>query len=196
MGVPNLANYFHAAQLSMLTKYHVLTETPLWIDIEREDSPTISVYNKLWVLPCNRGHIHNLITTLSLRLWGCLKITRNLLSPRLPLQSIKHNPTFLLALTSPSSFQEWTQRNKIKKLITLTSLPPSEFFAIYRWNTFSKRKHIFLYQTQPLQHLREHATLTHMLNPQFSGYTQHCPSLNPTYRIIIWIKGQLMWSMR
>lgn len=95
MAVLNLMIYFHVARLSMFTKYHVITETPIWVKIEVDDSPKTPFSNLLLTHSWNRGHIRNLKTSLSLHLWDSLKVVKHLISPYTKLQSIMHNPTFL-----------------------------------------------------------------------------------------------------
>ena len=113
LGYPNFTNYYRAAQISTLAKYHAKKETPLWVAIEATECDPIPPANLLWILPKLRGKICNPIIKHSLSLWDSYKSKYSLVSPLNPLLSFYKNPTFYPAWIFPNTFKEWVRKDCI-----------------------------------------------------------------------------------
>lgn len=108
LGYPNFTNYYRAAHLASLSKYHAKQEIPLWVFIEASENDPLLISNLLWLDPKDRFKIHNPITKHFLSLWDKLKTKYQLQSPHNPLLSFIRNPAFYPAWIYPNSFKAWT----------------------------------------------------------------------------------------
>lgn len=107
LGVPNVAKYYQAAQISQLSMLHATSDIPLWVLLEVPNCAPVPISALLWLPPKMRPPSASPLMIHSLKLWDSIRYSGKLMSPFLPLLPLLNNPMFPPGLEQPHIFSWW-----------------------------------------------------------------------------------------
>lgn len=94
LGVPNVAKYYLAAQISQLAMLNATQNIPLWVLLELPSCVPTPVSALLWLPHRPHPSPSRPLMLHSLQLWDSVHYSDNLISLFLPLLSLLNNPVF------------------------------------------------------------------------------------------------------
>lgn len=106
--LPDLLKYFHAAQLTQLTKFQSQQPYALWMITESYSCHPKLISHIMWLPMKDRPTILPSLS-LSLGIWDILSRSQKFKSPYKPLAPLLHNKDFTLGLTPPA-FEWWPNK--------------------------------------------------------------------------------------
>ena len=193
LGYPSFVNYYRAAQMATIVKYHAKQEAPLWVSIEAMECDPISISNLLWITPKQRKHITNPIMKHSLSLWDKIKNKHRLMSPSAPLLSFIKNPAFYPAWVYPNSFKEWTDRGCIRKYQFFDSTVVTPFPTLNKTHGIPP-KEIFRYLQ--IKNFFQPSADTTIVSNQLSAFETICNGNPHARKVISILYSQLLTHPR
>lgn len=112
-GLPDLQNYFYAAQLAQLSRFHSQQPHAIWMTMESYSCRPEQISHIIWLLMKNRPIILCPTLSFSLEIWDRLSRTQKFKSLHNPLAPLLKNRAFTPGL-SPLVFKRWTKKGLIQ----------------------------------------------------------------------------------
>lgn len=114
LGVPNIAKYDLAVQISQPTLLHAILDIALWLLLQLPNCTPIPEWAPLCLLHRVHSPVLGPLMLHSLKLWDSVRYSGNLVPPFLPVLPLFNNPLFLQCSKQPESFSWWLSHGFMK----------------------------------------------------------------------------------